>query len=118
MSKRIRVKPGKTQSKMGFITGLIFCCIGLFFVIPSCGAFGIVWTLLAVVITVTNALNAFTEKGVPSHEIVLDDSDNTESASNEDSIEERMEKLKEMYEKELITSDEYEAKKKDLLDKL
>lgn len=116
MSRRIRVKPGKTQSKIGFAMGLVFCGIGIFFVIPTFGGFGIIWTLFAVIITVSSALNAFTDKGVASHEIVVDE--DGPYASGEDLIEERLKKLKDMYEKELITSDEYEAKKRELLDKM
>lgn len=116
MSKNIRVKPGKTQSKIGVATGLVFCCIGLFFIIPTFGPFGILWTIMAVIITVINSLNAFSEKGVPTHEIVMEDDDDI--VSKEDSIKERLKKLKEMYEDELITSEEYEAKKKELIDKL
>ena len=117
MSRRIRVKPGKAQSKMGFAMGLLFCGIGIFFVIPTFGAFGVVWTLFAVIMTVSSALNAFTDKGVASHEIVIDE-ENHSDVSYEDSMEGRLEKLKDMYEKELITSEEYEAKKKELLDEM
>ena len=46
MSKNIRVKPGKTQSAMGFAVGIVFCLIGLFLVIPQFGAFGIFWTTI------------------------------------------------------------------------
>ena len=44
MSKKIHVRPGKGQSKVGFIAGILFCVIGLFVVIPMFGPFGIVWT--------------------------------------------------------------------------
>ena len=46
--KRIRVKPGRAQSRMGFFAGLLFCLIGVFMVIPIFGVFGIFWTLMAV----------------------------------------------------------------------
>lgn len=42
--KRIKVKPGKTQSRMGFIVGLLFVVFGIFVAIPTFGLFGIVWT--------------------------------------------------------------------------
>ena len=70
MSKKVRVKPGKGQSMMGFIVGILFCLIGVFVVIPSAGLFGVFWTLMALIITITNAVNAFTDKGVATHEIV------------------------------------------------
>lgn len=115
MSKNIRIKPGKTQSKVGVVIGLVFCFIGLFFVIPTFGSFGVLWTVIAFIIAVMNALNAFTKNGVPSHEIVIDDGN---TSIGEESTKERLKKLKEVYEDELITSEEYEIKKKEILDKL
>ena len=133
MSKKVRIKPGKTQSMMGVIVGILFCLIGVFAVIPSAGLFGVFWTLMALVITVTNGINAFTDKGVASHEIVIDDdkhdvnkegSAGTDIASNTDAA--AMEELKEnmelrfqaaedLYKKGVITREEYEAKRREIL---
>ena len=110
MSKNIRVKPGKTQSAMGFAVGIVFCLIGLFLVIPQFGAFGIFWTAIAVVITATNGINAFGKKGITSSEIIIDDdNDYTDSSSQEI----RLTKLKNMYDKGLITAEEYAEMKFD-----
>ena len=68
--KRIKVKPGRRQSMVGFFAGIVFCLIGLFVVIPGAGLFGVFWTLLAVVITVSNGMNTFSDKGPSSHEII------------------------------------------------
>lgn len=115
MSKNIRVKPGKTQSAMGFAVGIVFCLIGLFVVIPQFGAFGIFWTAIAVVITVTNGINAFGKKGITSSEIIIDDdNDYTDSSSQEI----RLTKLKNMYDKGLITAEEYAEKKKEILSEI
>ena len=46
MSKKIHIRPGKSQSKAGFVVGIIFCLIGLFVVIPTFGIFGIFWTFV------------------------------------------------------------------------
>ena len=133
MSKKVRIKPGKTQSMRGVIAGILFCLIGVFAVIPSAGLFGVFWTLMALVITVTNGINAFTDKGVASHEIVIDDdkhdvnkegSAGTDIASNTDAA--GMEELKEnmelrfqaaedLYKKGVITREEYEAKRREIL---
>lgn len=133
MSKKVRIKTGKTQSMMGVIAGILFCLIGVFAVIPSAGLFGVFWTLMALVITVTNGINAFTDKGVASHEIVIDDdkhdvnkegSAGTDIASNTDAA--GMEELKEnmelrfqaaedLYKKGVITREEYEAKRREIL---
>ena len=46
--KKIKVKPGKTQSKMGFIVGILFVILGVFVVIPTFGLFGLMraWPLM------------------------------------------------------------------------
>ena len=86
MSKKVRIKPGKGQSMMGFIVGILFCLIGVFVVIPSVGLFGIFWTLMALIITITNGMNAFTDKGVASHEIEIDEERQIERRTENSSI--------------------------------
>ncbi len=112
--KRVRVKPGKTQSIFGMIVGIIFLLIGLFVVIPSFGPFGIFWTAVVVVMIAINAYNAFSDKGVSSHEIIIDEEDEFSGSS----AEKRLEQLRNMYAKGLITGEEYENKKKEILDEL
>ena len=52
--KRIKVQPGKNQSKLAFGVGILFVLIGCFAVIPAFGPFGIIWTLIAGVIAFSN----------------------------------------------------------------
>ncbi len=132
MSKNIKVKPGKGQSMTGFIGGLIFCAIGLFIVIPTFGLFGILWTIFAIVITVMNGMNAFTDKGVPTHEITIDDENGVSAYSEEisersaesvrkqekGSVEERLQKVDDLYQRGLISSEEREQKRKEILDEI
>ncbi len=127
--KRIKVKPGKTQSKMGFFVGIAFCILGCVVVIPMFGAFGLLWTGVAVAITVINYKNAFSEEGVATHEIIIDESDgvtelnrtgagdNRREATAEEDIEVKLKKLNSLYEQGLITASEFETKRKELLDK-
>lgn len=127
--KRIKVKPGKTQSKLGFFVGIAFCIIGCVAVIPMFGVFGILWTGVAVAITVINYKNAFSEGGVTSHEIIIDESQDTaewdrtategrgKAESSGEDIETKLKKLNSLYEQGLITASEFEAKRKELLDK-
>ena len=134
MSKKVRIKPGKTQSMMGVIVGILFCLIGVFAVIPSAGLFGVFWTLMALVITVTNGINAFTDKGVASHEIVIDDdkrdgnkkeggagtdiASNTDAAAMEElkeNMELRFQAAEDLYKEGVITREEYEAKRREIL---
>ncbi len=140
MSRKIHVRPGKSQSKAGFVVGIIFCLIGLFLVIPTFGIFGIFWTAVAGWITFVNYRNGFTNKQIDSHVIEVDDhGDNVTVTSDigyrnfsytkeedayggdgsaSDSVENRLRKLQSLYDQALITKDEYEQKKADILKEL
>lgn len=116
-TKRIKVKPGKIQSKMGFIAGILFVILGIVVAIPTFGLFGIVWTGVAALIVFTNYKNGFSEEGVATHEIILEDGmDATESHGDGEDIEAKLLKLNSLYEQRLITKEEYDAKRKELLD--
>jgi hypothetical protein len=121
MSRNIKVKPGKGQSMAGFFMGIVFCLIGLFIVIPTIGPFGIFWTIVAAVITFTNGYNAFTDKGIASHEITIDDEYNQytqDKSDNSKTSEERLNELQGLYNKSMITYDEYQEKRKKILNEI
>lgn len=142
MSKKIHVRPGKGQSKVGFVAGLLFCAIGLFVVIPTFGPFGVIWTLMAGIITFMNYRNGFTDKGIDSHVIDIEgdgrditvtremgfgshtynidmgQGDFASKAYEQEDVETRLKKLQSLYDQALITREEYEAKKKDILEEL
>lgn len=46
-NRNIKVKPGKTQSMLGFVVGILFVILGITIVIPMFGLFGILWTVMA-----------------------------------------------------------------------
>ena len=115
--KRVRVKPGKGQAMAGLIGGGLFCLIGLFFVIPTFGFFGIIWTAFAAVITVTHAINVFSDKGVATHEIVIDDDAVIEGVSPSD-VKDRLETLRQLRDDGTISAEEYEEKRKKILDEI
>ncbi|MBP3701646.1 MAG: SHOCT domain-containing protein [Lachnospiraceae bacterium] len=117
MRRRVRVKPGKTQSMMGMVVGVIFCLIGLFIAIPIFGLFGVFWTAVAVAITVTNGINAFSEKGVPTHEIYVDEYEDGYEMEDQ-SVKERLETAKKLYEEGIITKEEYEEKRRQLINEI
>ena len=116
MSKRVRVKPSKGQSMASFFCGLIFCFIGFFVIIPVFGAFGLIWTLFAIIMTVTQGINAFTDKGIASHEITIDDDSQIDIERHRKSPEERMIELQDLYDKGLVTGEEYQQKRKRILE--
>ena len=139
MAKRIHVRPGKTQSKFGFAIGLIFCAIGVFIAIPMAGPFGILWTAVAVFITFSNYKNGFTKEGIDSHVIEIDENgddvtitkhsglgyrsfayetEETEKRTDGNDIEERLKSLQSLYDQRLITKEEYEEKKQEILKEL
>lgn len=62
---RVRVKPSKSQSFVGMIAGGVFVIIG-FSTVPKARIFGIVWTLMVIVIAGMHAYNYFSNKGVAS----------------------------------------------------
>ena len=75
MSKKIHVRPSGAQSKAGFVVGVIFCLIGLFFAIPTFGLFGVFWTAVAGWITYVNWRNGFSNEKIDSHVIEIEDTD-------------------------------------------
>lgn len=112
MAKRIKVKPSQAQSKFGMIAGLIFCMIGCFVVIPVFGPFGILWTAAAAWITYSHYKNGFTEEGMPTKEIIIEDT------GDANDIESRLKQLESLYNKGLISTAEYENKRKEILNDL
>ena len=110
--KRVRVKPGKAQSTVSFVVGLAFVLVGLVMVVPTFGPFGLLWTGVAVAITVINGLNAFGKKGVPTMEIYSEEDDEAPSPAREDhdhipstalTTKERLEQLQTLKEAGLLT---------------
>lgn len=121
MSKKIRVKPSKGQSTAGFFVGIVFCLIGLFVVIPTAGPFGIFWTMVAVIITITHGKNAFTEKGVATHEIVIEDDElnqSSESYAFGTDSQKRLYEIKNLYDNGFMTKEEYEDKRKKIINNI
>jgi len=141
MSKKIHVRPSGAQSKLGFAVGIVFCLIGLFIAIPVFGPFGILWTVVAGFITYFPWRNGFTDKKMDSHVIEIEDTDpdnitvtshrgigtsysvsdfetgETVRSSGND-IEKRLKALQSLYDQRLITKEEYEEKKQEILKEL
>ena len=122
--KRVRVKPGKAQSTVSFVVGLAFVLVGLVMVVPTFGPFGLLWTGVAVAITVINGLNAFGKKGVPTMEIYSEEEDEATSPAREDhdhipstalTTKERLEQLQTLKEAGLLTDEEYRNKREEIL---
>ncbi len=119
MPRGIRVKPSKPASLFGMIVGIVFVFIGLFVAIPSAGMFGVFWTLIAVGITGFQAYNFFGDKGVASWEIDIDTGANAEMKNQSISVsgdfETRLRKLNRLKEDGLITEEEFQKKREEIL---
>lgn len=113
MKKDIRVRPGKGQSVLGFVTGCIFVCIGIFIVVPTFGLFGLLWTGIAIAMTVINGINTFSDKGIATSHIEIQEDHEEYKSSN--SIEDRLKKIEDLYQKGYISKEEYEKKRSDIL---
>ena len=133
MAKKIHVRPGKSQSKAAFIVGIVFCLMGVFVVIPIFGVFGILWTAAAAWIAYSHYRNGFTDKPIDTKVIEIEDNGDDLTVTThpafhsysyevgdckKEDVKERLRKLLSLYEQALITREEYEQKKKEILNEL
>ena len=66
---------------------------------------------------ITHYKNGFSDKGVATHEIIIEDGmDVTQGFETGEDIEVKLVKLNSLYEQRLITKEEYDEKRKELLD--
>lgn len=114
--KRMRVtqRPGKAGGILGLVFGAVFVLLGITVAIPSFGPFGILWTVLALAITVYNGYLAFGGKYVGPEISIETEGEPAESGD----IKGRLEKLEELYNSGLINYEEYERKRQDIINEL
>lgn len=117
MKARGSIRPSKPISGIAALVGAIFVFIGLFVVIPQAGLFGVLWTALAVVGTVYHCRNAFSDRPIAFEEVELDVSERSgeESALT---VERRLRRLENLRAQNLISAEEYEKKRNDILQEL
>jgi len=116
------------------IVSIFFVIIGVTTVIPMGGLFGVVWTLVAVCFAVIGIVNMVRKNGM-AHRVaydveqdmaesivgMMDDAPESEEyvdAAPMGTTEARLLELKSLYDRDLITYDEYEAKRKEILQDL
>ena len=121
--KRVTYRPGRTQGAFGVIWGGIFVLIGLFVVIPTFGAFGLLWTLAAIAITAMNGSQAFGKK-YAGPEIRIEEEEQTQPLPEEEpehisstalDARGRLEQLETLKKAGLITEQEYQQKRAEIL---
>ena len=112
--KRMRVtqRQGKFVGILNLVVGCCFVLLGIFVVIPSAGAFGVFWTAAAIAITGYNTYRAFSKRYM-GPEICVE-MDGTPAGD----VKSRLQQLEDLYNSALISYDEYERKRKDILDSL
>ena len=114
MKKRIAFRPSKSNGIFGAVFGAVFVVIGLTIAIPVFGVFGVLWTLGAVAITGMNLYQAFGESYAGPRIEVEDDGE--ESGSQD--IKQRLEQLESLRESNLISEEEYQQKRQEILGRL
>ena len=105
--------------------------IGVFMVIPMAGPFGLLWTGAAAWITYSHYRNGFTDRPISNRLIEIEDDGksltimpdnmgqyNDTYTVQTESVEDRLKKLQSLYHQELITKEEYEKKKQEILDEI
>ena len=117
MRRRVTYRPSKAQSAFSAVVSGIFVLIGIVFVIPTVGAFGVLWTLIAAVGAVMSAYHAF-GKGYIGPEIHIED----EGARTEKEVDlnakSRLEQLESLRSAGLIDEQEYREKRREILERL
>ena len=117
--RRITYRPSRAGAILGAVAGALFVVIGTVVVIPNFGAFGVIWTLLAAAITVYNVYMAFGGKYI-GPEINIED-EAAPGPGPQDApmdIEGRLTALAGLREKGLISEEEYEEKRREILNEL
>lgn len=136
MRKKVTYRPSKVSSVFGGVVGAIFVLIGLFVAIPQAGLFGLFWTAMAAVITGINLYHAF-GKGYIGPEIEIEEDDPSQAQRRAEppafqgdsadhqhitpsglSAKARLEQLETLREAGLLTREEYDAKRAEILREL
>ena len=108
MRRRMRYRPSRANCIFGGIVGIIFTCIGLFVAIPTAGAFGVLWTLIAMAAGKVSAGSWSIEE----------EDEGRDGAPGGKSAQDRLTELRSLYDRGLISREEYEAKRKEILEEL
>jgi hypothetical protein len=114
--RRVRVKPSKEVSLVSVVGGMVMVVIGVIWAIPTFGAFGVAWTIFALAITGYHAFNAFSSRGVATQEIDVEGFDSTPVTEGDES--ERLQRLESLRARNLITEEEYERKRAEIIERL
>lgn len=113
--KRITYRPNKAGGVFVGVVGILFVILGVTVVIPNGGIIGVIWTLMALGITIINFYQAFGEKYVGPEIYVEEDGAEQISGGTITDAQARLEQLQSLLDAELITKQEYEEKREEIL---
>ena len=115
--RRMRYQPSKGKCIFAGIVGIFFCLVGFTVVLPGAGIFGLVWTAIAVAFTVNSFRMAAGKKSFMGSYVIEEENSEGET-SGEQSVEGRLKALQSLYDQRLITTEEYENMRQEILKEL
>lgn len=128
--RRYRIRPSKEMRPVGIVFSILYVVVACFFVfigvtqlIPSgAGGFGLLWTGMAAcfaiygVYSLVSLLRHKESGGLYGMEIVDESTASGNAVSS--NTEQRLQELRRLYDQSLITEEEYEAKRQEILKEL
>lgn len=118
--RRITRKPTKGESIVGGVIACAMGCFGLFMIpggVMELTAFKALWCLLTFGMGIYDFLIAAGRVKMGGYEITDDEPDDRRTAPRSDA-EARLTELRSLYDRGLITEEEYETKRRDILSDL
>lgn len=122
--KRVRVgygKMGRAGNAVFTVVSFFFIIIGVTQAIPGAGLFGVVWTLIACAFFGFGVYGLVTGKDAYGREIIIEEEDagghpagGSRPAEGSD-VEARLMRLEQLYERRVITREEYEAQRAEII---
>ncbi|XZF76822.1 SHOCT domain-containing protein [Bacillus sp. AL-1R] len=111
--RKIRVKPSKGQSFLGFLIGVVFIVLGFTIVIPKAGLFGLIWTGVALMITIINGYNVFSDRGISNDKVNVEEYIMSEKLD----FEVKLRKLNKLKNDGVITDIEFQKQKEKIFNR-
>lgn len=119
--KNVIYRPSKGVCIFGGVIGILFVIIGLTTIVPRGGLFGIIWTVMAAGIGIYYFYMAFGKGTVGTfvmEEEEIESQEDSPALAQKEDASARLEELRRLYDQRLITPEEYEAKREEILKEL
>lgn len=107
-------RPSKAMSLIAAPVAFGFVIFGVTKAISAFGLFGWIWTLVAVCITGYHVFNLFSKNGIAEEVYSFEQSTNSNSDFS-GSVEERLKKLNDLKNRNLISESEYEKQRSNII---